>query len=80
LPHPQTENFWTMPLAELADWCGMHAQPGSPVADVAKVILEARVAREGTTELVKVTWRLAVATWVLVIATLVVAIVTVMAR
>ena len=37
-----------MPLVELAEWCGLNAEPGSPAGEVAKAILNARLQQEHT--------------------------------
>lgn len=84
----RSERYMKMDLAELAEWCGMHAQPESPAAGVAQAVLTARLAGEAarvggdaaraTASTATATWRLVFATWGLMAATWVLVLATVL--
>ncbi|MCH7670441.1 MAG: hypothetical protein IIC71_14760 [Acidobacteria bacterium] len=42
-PQPLEARFWTMPLAELTEWIGVNAQPGSRRATQAQAVFAARL-------------------------------------
>jgi hypothetical protein len=74
----EAECFMRMELGELAQWCGINADPGSNTASVAEPVLRARLASasaEAAAAAATQTKRLVLATWVLAVATIVAAIV-----
>jgi hypothetical protein len=77
IPGMSAQQYMDMDLVDLADWCGINANPGSPEAEVARAVLTARLAAESArvaASVAKATWWLVAATWAVAAVTIVVAI------